>query len=126
MLAQDPGVVEDLSPSGAAEHDELLAFLSHLPQLTASALMDVVGSATGESLSMAGRGLVDTTRLASSPANIWQDIAATNADQLRPALDALIARLTELRDGLDDPDTIERVFEQAARFRARLMKDRIE
>jgi prephenate dehydrogenase len=109
---------------GAAEHDQLLAFLSHLPQLTASALMDVVGSAVGEGLSMAGRGLVDTTRLASSPANIWQDIAATNADHLRPALDALIARLTELRDGLEDPDTIDRVFEQAARWRSRLMEGR--
>jgi prephenate dehydrogenase len=109
---------------GAAEHDELLAFLSHLPQLTASALMEVVGAAAGDGLSMAGRGLVDTTRLASSPANIWQDIAATNADHLRPALDALIARLTELRDGLEDPDTIERVFEEAARWRARLMEGR--
>jgi prephenate dehydrogenase len=111
---------------GAAEHDELLAFLSHLPQLTVSALMDVVGSATGEALSMAGRGLIDTTRLASSPANIWQDIAATNADHLRPALDALIARLTELRNGLEDPDTIERVFERALHFRALLLKDRSE
>jgi prephenate dehydrogenase len=109
---------------GAAEHDELLAFLSHLPQLTVSALMEVVGAAAGDGLSMAGRGLVDTTRLASSPANIWQDIAATNADHLRPALDALIARLTELRDGLEDPDTIERVFEEAARWRARLMEGR--
>jgi prephenate dehydrogenase len=86
--------------------------------------MEVVGAAAGDGLSMAGRGLVDTTRLASSPANIWQDIAATNADHLRPALDALIARLTELRDGLEDPDTIERVFEEAARWRARLMEGR--
>jgi len=111
---------------GAAEHDERLAFLSHLPQLTASALMDVVASGAGEALSLAGRGLVDTTRLASSPANIWQDIAATNADHLRPALDALIARLTELRDGLEDRDTLDRVFEAAASARARLMKDRLE
>jgi prephenate dehydrogenase len=111
---------------GAGEHDELLAFLSHLPQLAVSALMDVVGNATGEGLSMAGRGLVDTTRLASSPPNIWQDIAATNADHLRTALDALIAKLSALRNGLEDPDTIGRVFEEAGRWRAELMRTRPE
>ena len=109
---------------GAEEHDRLLAVLSHVPQLTASALMAVVGSAAGEALGLAGRGLVDTTRLASSPAGIWQDIAATNADRIRPALDALIARLTTLRDGLDDPEVIERIFEEAARWRAKLMEGR--
>ncbi len=77
----------------ADAHDRLLAFLSHLPQLTASALMQVVGDAVGEDgLALAGRGLVDTTRLAASPADIWQDIAATNADEIGSALDALIAR----------------------------------
>lgn len=109
---------------GAAEHDRLLAFLSHLPQMTVSALMDVVGATAGDALALAGRGLVDTTRLASSPPGIWQDIAATNADQIRPALDALIARLTELRDGLDDTSVIERIFEEAARWRERLMEGR--
>ena len=45
---------------------------------------------------LAGPGLVDTTRLAASPAEIWRDIAATNDDTLRDALDALIRTLTEL------------------------------
>ena len=109
---------------GPAEHDRLLAFLSHLPQLTASALMDVIGDAAGEGLDLAGRGLVDTTRLASSPPGIWRDIAATNADEIRPALDALIARLTELREGLEDGEAIDRLFEDAARWRERLMPGR--
>jgi prephenate dehydrogenase len=108
---------------GASEHDRLLAFLSHLPQLTASALMAVIGHEASDALPLAGRGLVDTTRLAASPAGIWQDIGATNADQIRRALDALIARLTELRDGLDG-DAIERIFADAARHRAKLMEGR--
>jgi len=107
-----------------AEHDRVLALLSHLPQLTASALMDVVGAKAGESLRLAGRGLVDTTRLAASPSGIWQDIAATNADEIRPALDALIARLTELRDHLEDGDVIERLFDEANRWREKLMEGR--
>jgi prephenate dehydrogenase len=109
---------------GASEHDRLLAFLSHLPQLTASALMAVIGADTKEALAFAGRGLVDTTRLAASPSGIWQDIAATNADEIRPALDSLIARLTELRDGLEGGEAIERLFDEANRWREKLMEGR--
>lgn len=108
----------------AADHDALLAFLSHLPQLAASALMDAVGSGAGDALPLAGRGLVDTTRLAASPPGIWEDIAATNADEIRRALDALIARLTELREDLEHGGALERIFEDAARWRARLMEGR--
>ena len=57
------------------EHDRLLAFTSHLPQLTASALMHVVGTTVGvEGLELSGGGLADTTRVAASPARIWSDI----------------------------------------------------
>ena len=92
----------------ATAHDRLLAFLSHLPQLTASALMQVVGDAVGQDgLALAGRGLADTTRLASSPPDIWRDIAATNADEIGPALDALIALLQDLRRDLPDGDRLD-------------------
>ena len=107
----------------APAHDRMLAFLSHLPQLTASALMQVVGDAVGqEGLALAGRGLADTTRLASSPPDIWKDIAATNADEIGPALDALIAMLQDLRRDLTDGDRLEEVFADAARWRATLKK----
>jgi len=105
----------------ADEHDRLLAFLSHLPQLTASALMDVVGGAIGaDGLALAGRGLVDTTRLASSPADIWRDIAASNADRIGPALDALIGVLQSLRSDLQAGTRIEDVFARAKSWREQL------
>lgn len=108
---------------GVQTHDRLLAFLSHLPQLTASALMQVVGDSVGQDgLGLAGRGLADTTRLASSPSDIWRDIAATNADEIGPALDALIALLQELRRDLPDGDRLADVFADAARWRASLKK----
>ena len=104
-------------------HDRLLAFLSHLPQLTASALMAVVGDAVGKGgLDLAGRGLADTTRLASSPPDIWRDIAATNADEIGPALDALIALLRDLRRDLPDGDRLADVFTDAARWRLGIKK----
>jgi prephenate dehydrogenase len=108
---------------GVQAHDRLLAFLSHLPQLTASALMQVIGESVGqEGLGLAGRGLADTTRLASSPPDIWKDIAATNADEIGPALDALIALLQDLRRDLPDGDKLADVFADAARWRGTLKK----
>jgi prephenate dehydrogenase len=107
----------------AEAHDRLLAYLSHLPQLTASALMQVVGDAVGQDgLELAGRGLADTTRLSSSPADIWTDIAATNADQIGAALDALIGVLKDLREDLAEGERIEEVFTAAASWRERLAK----
>ncbi len=101
------------------EHDRLLAYLSHVPQLTVSALMHVVGESAGASgLSLTGQGLADTTRLASSPATIWRDICSTNGEEIRSALNALISELETLRDGLDDASKINRVFDSAVTWRA--------
>lgn len=105
-----------------AEHDRLVAFLSHLPQLAVSALMGVIGEAAGdEGLALAGRGLVDTTRLASSPAGVWRDVCRSNADEIGPALDRLIAELTAIRQRLPDGATIDRVFDRANEWRERLV-----
>ena len=114
-LGAEPRIID------AAAHDRVLAFLSHLPQLTASALMQVVGDAVGqEGLALAGRGLADTTRLASSPAEIWRDITATNADEIAPALDELIATLQDLRRDLPVGDRLADVFNGAASWRRAL------
>jgi prephenate dehydrogenase len=105
----------------AGDHDRLLASLSHLPQLTVSALMHVVGERAGkEGLALAGRGLRDTTRLASSPPAIWNDIAATNAPAIREALDSLIDVLQRLRDDLTSGNELQRIFESATEWKRRL------
>ena len=116
-LGAEPKVV------GVEAHDRLLAYLSHLPQFAASALMTVVvGAVAEEGLALAGRGLADTTRLASSPADIWKDIAATNADEIGPALDALIAVLQDLRADLAVGARLDEVFNEAARWRESFKK----
>jgi len=105
----------------AADHDRITGWVSHLPQLTASALMRVVGDAVGqEGLELAGRGLRDTTRLADSPATIWVDVCRTNRATIGESLDQLIAELQRLRDGLDDPAAIAAVFDAAAAWRKHL------
>jgi prephenate dehydrogenase len=111
-----------LSPQ---DHDRLLAFISHLPQLTVSALMHVVGEAAREDgLSLSGRGLQDTTRLASSPADIWKEVCATNADEIGSALDALISVLRQLRADLQTGRSIDEVFESANVWRETLLSNK--
>ncbi|MEO5742945.1 MAG: prephenate dehydrogenase/arogenate dehydrogenase family protein [Vicinamibacterales bacterium] len=112
-------VPQILSPH---EHDRLLAFISHLPQLTVSALMHVVGDAAREEgLSLSGRGLQDTTRLASSPPDIWKEVCATNADEIGSALDGLISVLRQLRADLKTGKSIDEVFESANLWRETLL-----
>jgi prephenate dehydrogenase len=107
----------------AEAHDRLLAFLSHLPQIAASALMQVVGEAVGaDGLALSGRGLADTTRLAGSPPDIWKDIVETNADQIGPALDDLIALLQDLRRDLPETGRLTDVFSNARRWRDLLQR----
>ena len=102
-------------------HDDAVAYLSHLPQIVASALMHVVGEKAGEDgLALAGRGLRDTTRLASSPADIWRDIAATNRDNIGPAIDDLIQVLVRMKSS----QAIAETFESAARWKRILNSER--
>jgi prephenate dehydrogenase len=115
-------VPQTLSPD---DHDRLLAFISHLPQLTVSALMHVVGEAAGQpGLALSGRGLQDTTRLAASPPGIWKEVCATNADEVGAALDALIAVLQQLRRDLESGVSIDQVFESANLWREHLVADK--
>ena len=108
-------------------HDRFVGAVSHLPQLTASALMHVVGKLAGDAgLELAGAGLRDTTRLATSPPGIWRDVAATNADVIRDALDTLIRTLTEMRDSLGTGEMIDEVFTSACRWRESLERARAD
>jgi len=89
---------------GAQQHDELLARVSHVPQLVASALAATLLDRP-EAAALAGPGLRDMTRLADSPAQMWSEIVSANAPAVRAALDALAVHLDGVRRRLDDrPD----------------------
>jgi prephenate dehydrogenase len=107
----------------ADRHDRVMAYVSHLPQLAATALMQVAGAgAHADGLKLSGRGLLDTTRLASSPVSVWRDICASNADLITQALDELIAALTALRADLEGDATLDTLFADAARWRSELLR----
>ncbi|MBW3570794.1 MAG: prephenate dehydrogenase/arogenate dehydrogenase family protein [Gemmatimonadetes bacterium] len=80
----------------ADDHDARLAWTSHLPQLVSSALAQALageGIARGE----LGPGGRDVTRLAGSSPQMWAEVALDNAGALVPALEAMEARLREVR-----------------------------
>lgn len=81
----------------SAEHDRLVAWSSHLPQLASSAIASVLHDRAPEAATVAGPGLLDSTRLAMSSFDLWRDILATNRDEIDAAIRSLIERLEQMR-----------------------------
>lgn len=103
----------------ADTHDWAVAIISHLPQMAAVALAEVIsaesdGEETGLPTSLAGSGVRDALRLAGSPYSMWRDIAFTNSDNLARALDRLAQAVEQLRTHLTSRD-LENSFAEANR-----------
>jgi prephenate dehydrogenase len=100
-----------LSP---AQHDRTVALTSHLPQLASSALAaTLAGRLDDEQLRVSGPGLADTTRLAQSSFEIWEDILMTNSAAIDEALSDYIDKLQIFRQNLTNP-YLGKEFEVAA------------
>lgn len=111
----------------AADHDRLLADISHLPHVLANALVTqaagTIGSEEG-SISVVGPSFRDATRVAGANSAIWRDIYMSNHDALVPAIDSVIERLGEFRDALAsrDEEEIVRLNERARSDREALLE----
>jgi prephenate dehydrogenase len=106
----------DLDP---ARHDELVAWVSHLPQFTATALSALLEEEVGgapELKDVGGRALREMTRLGASPYSMWRDIAHTNTEAVERALLALEQHLAQIRENLRTPELRDE-FERANKFR---------
>jgi prephenate dehydrogenase len=85
----------------ARRHDELMAALSHLPQVVASALAaEAAGGLQDGELALAGSGLRDTTRLADSDAGLWASILEGNRAPVADRIDGLVSALSALSQTL--------------------------
>jgi len=103
----------------AERHDELCAWVSHMPQMLATALSALYEDHFGEAEDMraiGGRALREMTRLGASPYSMWRDIAHTNADAIAKAISALEQRLAHLREHLKTPELRDE-FDRANAFR---------
>lgn len=114
--------VQVMSPR---RHDNIFGRVSHLPHITAAAL---VNANHPRDLEFAGRGFIDTTRVASGPANVWSDILMTNAPTCLEGIDALIAQLQVIRKAVESGDEkkLIRLLEQAAQKRSKMIQHKIE
>ena len=102
----------------ATTHDRVIAYVSHVPQVLAVALMDAAADRIGMSgLRASGRAFAEMTRLASSPADLWEDILATNADFIGDALDEIVRRFPTSAD-LNERTWVRDIFRRAAAARA--------
>lgn len=106
-------------------HDEIAAAVSHLPQMAAVAMMQLVGKRQSESphfLKMAAGGFRDMTRIASSPFSIWDSIRQTNSDMIIHYIDAYIEELQNVKQMILAPE-LEKYFSNAARHRLYIPSD---
>jgi prephenate dehydrogenase len=103
----------------AERHDELVAWVSHLPQFVATGLSALLEEEVGDAPELkdvGGRGLREMTRLGASPYSMWRDIAHTNSEAIQAALLALEQRLAHIRENLRTP-ALREEFDKANRFR---------
>lgn len=117
MLWRDTGVAQ-IAWSDAAAHDELMAWVSHLPQLTSTALAAVLGE-RGIAQRDIGPGARDTTRLASSDPGVWAPILQHAPRETVVALRRLTSTLDALGNALEKHDaaSIAAIWECARGWR---------
>jgi prephenate dehydrogenase len=105
----------------AARHDELCAWVSHLPQMLSTALAALLEDKFGDAPeigAIGARALRETTRLGASPYSMWRDVAMTNTGPIADTLFALEQRLAHVRENLRTPELRDE-FALANKFRQR-------
>jgi len=102
----------------AEQHDQLLAWTSHLPQSVASALA-VAMAEQGPRGATFGPGARSTTRLAASGSDMWTDVLMQNREPMLQALDGLAKAQGELREALEarDEERLRAWLQRGAQWR---------
>ena len=106
----------------AADHDRLVAVVSHVPHLVAATLMNAAADGAqqdGTLLRLAAGGFRDMTRVAAGQPTIWPGICDDNADAIVATLDLLIDALGAMRRRVAERDhhSLLAVLQRAATAR---------
>jgi prephenate dehydrogenase len=109
----------------AAAHDEAVAIVSHVPHVTAAALVDLAAAHSGERgelMRLAAGGFKDTTRIAAGSADLWTGICLDNAVALSEGIEELRERLEGFETVLRarDAEAIRAWLDRAAEVRRSL------
>ena len=102
----------------AAEHDQAVALISHLPQIVSSLLAGQLLSGERSALELSGAGLRDTTRIAASSARLWDEILVSNSAQILPLLISLQNDLVALIEALKNDASVSSFIEKGNQGRA--------
>jgi prephenate dehydrogenase len=97
------------------DHDQLCAWISHVPQMISTALAAALVEEFGEEaplLPAGGRALREMTRISASPYSMWRDIAISNKKNIEEALFKVEQRLAHIRENLATRQLAEE-FEEA-------------
>ena len=111
------------------QHDHIVAFVSHLPQLLATALVRVVADQNQtdpNTLRLAAGGFRDMTRIASSSFDLWAPILENNRTDVDRALTAMIDSLHFTREQLREGGDIQKlrpIFEHASAVREKIPRN---
>ncbi len=107
------------------EHDKTYAAVSHIPHVTAAALVNATDS---KKIFYAGKGFIDTSRVASGPANIWMDILLSNSANIAGGINKVIGELEKMRDAVASKDAakIEKLLEKARKRRSDLIEYKVK
>jgi len=89
------------------KHDEIVAHISHLPQVVASSLCAFLSTCDHSWRNFAGAGLRDTTRIAASDPKLWRTILEENRDEVLRALRRFEDELHALKAALANRDYVE-------------------
>jgi len=102
-----------------AEHDQQVARISHLPHFIATALVLAAGS---DSLTLAGSGYRDTTRVAAGPSPLWAEILIGNQSQVLASLKNFRTSLESLTSALEkgEAGALTKILDDAAKIRRTL------
>ena len=106
-------------------HDRIFGRVSHLPHIAAAALLNANDI---EELKYCGKGFIDTSRVASGPANIWTDIFITNSDNTARAIDKMVDELLKLRKAIksNNQAQVEKLLKKATQRRKELIAYKIK
>lgn len=106
------------------QHDKILGNVSHLPHAVAAALLN---ASDLKQLKFCGKGFVDTSRIASGPANIWSDIFYTNSANICKGIDSTVRELSRLKKAvkLKNKKQIEKLLQLARSKRAKLIEYKV-
>lgn len=102
-------------------HDEIVAHISHLPQVLASSLCAMLAQKNPAWRNYAGGGLRDTTRIAASNPDLWRTILEQNRDEVLRALSAYEDELHAFKTALANRDYAELIarLERGRDYRSR-------